>query len=251
MVEMSCRYYRNGLIELARGARIEPSERDELNAHLERCGPCRTAFHAQVRLSDAAMMLAAEAASIQPPVELEKMMLAEFDRKRVKPPRRAPYWAAAGALAASLVAGWAGQAWMRQAGPSVKRPTAVLAPVTIPAKIALPQVQATPRQSPRPRMAKRRPRPPATENAATAAITPENDAPFVPIPYTAPLGPYERADVIRVELPVSALIAAGLPFQVSDPGARARADLVVSEDGRARAVRLISISDPGSYRSIR
>jgi hypothetical protein len=44
-----------------------------------------------------------------------------------------------------------------------------------------------------------------------------------------------------MELPVAALIAAGLQLRTADPGARAEADVVVGQDGRARAVRLISI----------
>lgn len=78
--------------------------------------------------------------------------------------------------------------------------------------------------------------------------SPEKEQPFIAIPYTAPLSPYERTDIVRMDLPVSALIAAGIPLKVSDQGARARADLVVSEDGRARAVRLISISNSDSDR---
>jgi hypothetical protein len=53
-----------------------------------------------------------------------------------------------------------------------------------------------------------------------------------------------------MDLPASALIAAGLPVHVSDPGARAGADVVAGEDGRARAVRLISVSDSTSYSNI-
>jgi hypothetical protein len=70
----------------------------------------------------------------------------------------------------------------------------------------------------------------------------ESDQAFVPIPYVTPLGQYERAEVVRMEVPVAALIAAGLQVRTADPGARAEADVLVGQDGRARAVRLISIS---------
>jgi hypothetical protein len=66
------------------------------------------------------------------------------------------------------------------------------------------------------------------------------EEPFVPIPYIAPPAPYERIEVVRMELPVAALIAAGLPVRTADPGARVEADVLVGQDGRARAVRLIS-----------
>jgi hypothetical protein len=68
----------------------------------------------------------------------------------------------------------------------------------------------------------------------------ESEQPFVPIPYLAPPAPYERIEVVRVELPVAALIAAGLSVRTADPGARVEAEVLVGQDGRARAVRLIS-----------
>jgi hypothetical protein len=75
-----------------------------------------------------------------------------------------------------------------------------------------------------------------------AKLVVEPEQPFIAIPYTLPLEPYERANVMRMDVPVAALIAAGLPMNMVDPGARARADVLVGQDGRARAVRLISIS---------
>src|SRR5439155_7978384 len=44
------------------------------------------------------------------------------------------------------------------------------------------------------------------------------DEPFVQIPYVAPLAPYERTEVIRMDVPVAALIAAGFEVRVPDPG---------------------------------
>jgi hypothetical protein len=65
---------------------------------------------------------------------------------------------------------------------------------------------------------------------------------FLRIPYSTPLAPYERAEIVRVEMPVSALAAAGFHIATADTGAKAQADLIVGQDGMARAVRFISIS---------
>jgi len=70
----------------------------------------------------------------------------------------------------------------------------------------------------------------------------EVEQPFVPIPYVLPPGPYERVEVVRMRMPVAQLIAAGFRMQTADLGAQAEADVIVGQDGRARAVRLISIS---------
>jgi hypothetical protein len=70
-------------------------------------------------------------------------------------------------------------------------------------------------------------------------------AQFVSIPYTQPLQPYERVSVVETYVPVTALIAAGFDVQTSDPGASVRADVMVGQDGRPRAIRPIAfdISD--------
>ena len=65
---------------------------------------------------------------------------------------------------------------------------------------------------------------------------------FVPIPYTVPLSHEEPTTVWRMEIPVARLRAVGYRVQVSDPEAVVEADVLVSQDGRARAVRPISIS---------
>ena len=240
MVKMNCSEYKSALIDAARALQ---SPRADLQSHLDTCAKCRADFASQQRLTEALRIVRADAAVTLPPPAAELLLLAEFNRVRRKSAAPVRYRIAAGALAASLLAGWAGWTLLeRRPAPAAKRPSVVIARTPIPAPTA-PDVPKTVR-------AKRHKPAPAAPPAPTETLA-ENDAPFVPIPFTAPLAPYERADVVRVELPVSALIAAGLPVRVPDPAARARADLLVSEDGRARAVRLISVSDSVSYRSIR
>ena len=65
---------------------------------------------------------------------------------------------------------------------------------------------------------------------------------FLPIPYTPPLEPYERVMVVQENVPVGALLAAGFRVQTSDPGGSVRADVMVSQDGRPRAIRPVSFN---------
>jgi len=65
------------------------------------------------------------------------------------------------------------------------------------------------------------------------------DTPFFEIPYTAPLAPYERTEVKRMDVPVAALIAAGFEIDAPDTGATLRADVLFGQDGRAHAIRII------------
>jgi hypothetical protein len=66
--------------------------------------------------------------------------------------------------------------------------------------------------------------------------------PFIEIPYIAPLAPYERTRIVRMDVPVSALIAAGFEVQAVDTGAALPADVLFGQDGRAHAIRLVSNS---------
>ena len=52
------------------------------------------------------------------------------------------------------------------------------------------------------------PKPPAAANLANQTPAAES-LEFYPIPYTAPLQPYERVTVVQSNVPVRALIAAG------------------------------------------
>jgi hypothetical protein len=82
--------------------------------------------------------------------------------------------------------------------------------------------------------------------APHVAEAPAGDQPFVQIPYVAPRAPYERAEVMRMKVPLTALIAAGFEVHSPDIGAAVNADVLVGQDGRALAIRLVpsSISNP-------
>jgi hypothetical protein len=66
--------------------------------------------------------------------------------------------------------------------------------------------------------------------------------PFIEIPYIAPLAPYERTRIVRMDVPVSALIAAGFDVHSPNTGGALRADVLFGQDGRAHAIRLVSNS---------
>jgi hypothetical protein len=80
---------------------------------------------------------------------------------------------------------------------------------------------------------------PSVSTPPMIAVT-DTETPFVPIPYVPPLDSYETATVLRVNVPVAALIAAGYRAPMADPAAIVVVDLLVGDDGRAHAVRLVS-----------
>lgn len=68
---------------------------------------------------------------------------------------------------------------------------------------------------------------------------PAEAAPFVEIPFVAPLAPYERATIQRMDVPVAALIAAGFEVRLPDASGTVKADVLLGQDGRPHAIRIV------------
>lgn len=64
-------------------------------------------------------------------------------------------------------------------------------------------------------------------------------AEFTEVPFAAPLDTGERAQLVRVSMPVTTLASWGFNMDASDPDRVVNADVVVGENGLARAVRLL------------
>ena len=215
---MSCAEYKTDIIEAARGG-----DASVIQAHLDRCYSCRALFEEQCALSEAMRVLPEEPA----PLALEGSLVREFQATWPAKRSGARWWWIPVAAAAAILGGL-----LLYPKPKPVPVTAVAKPVEQPktalASAALPGGSEVVTQRPVVRKPRR------TREAA-------DPPPFISIPYTTPLAPYERAQVMQVEMPVAELIAAGLPIATSDPGAQARADVIVGDDGRARAVRVLSI----------
>jgi hypothetical protein len=67
-----------------------------------------------------------------------------------------------------------------------------------------------------------------------------SEPPFVEIPYTTPPAPYERIEMKRMDVPVATLMAVGLRVQTLEPVESIPAEVLVGQDGRVHAIRLIA-----------
>jgi hypothetical protein len=67
----------------------------------------------------------------------------------------------------------------------------------------------------------------------------ENLTDFIPLRYGDDHKPMESGEVIRVQMPRSALITLGLPVNMERADEQVMADLLVGEDGLARAIRFV------------
>jgi len=76
--------------------------------------------------------------------------------------------------------------------------------------------------------------------AAPAAVTPRRvTTGFLPVMYGEDLNPWETRRLVRVRLPRTALSYFGVPVNENRIGERVEADVLIGEDGTARAVRFV------------
>jgi hypothetical protein len=62
---------------------------------------------------------------------------------------------------------------------------------------------------------------------------------FLPLSYSSSLSQFDEGQVVRVELPRSALQSFGLPVNAERYGERVKADVLLGHDGVARAIRFV------------
>jgi hypothetical protein len=82
------------------------------------------------------------------------------------------------------------------------------------------------------------PAPALVAERTVAAVDDDADASFYPLPEAEALPAVENAMVVRVQLPVSSLELMGVPVGEERADASVQADLLLGQDGLARAVRL-------------
>jgi len=152
--------------------------------------------------------------------EVEKALLQAFRRRRQAIwTRRAAGW---GALAAALIL-----VWIAVRSP-VKQERAAATVVVAPIVTEIP-----PAPAPSVVVAAR----PAHPKPARAAVKREIVTNFIPVMVDP--DPFERGRLVRVKLPRSALTAFGLALNEERSDERIQADVLVGEDGLARAIRFV------------
>lgn len=80
---------------------------------------------------------------------------------------------------------------------------------------------------------------PAATPETTEEQTEEVTTQFIALSYVAPANLQDGGQIVRVELPRSAMASFGLPVNMDRLGERVKADVLVSADGFARAIRFV------------
>lgn len=160
--------------------------------------------------------------------------------------------AATAGLAILAFVGWRG---LRegQTAPAVAQQQSASTPTATPAQITAPLKQepivpneskqvaaAVPKETPSARVTSHKLSREAQHfAAATVAEESEIATEFMPLTYSGDQD-NDRGQIVRMEIPLSALIALGIPMAKELTGERVKADVKVGDDGVALAIRLVS-----------
>lgn len=259
---MNCQDFEASVNDLARDQLMDSASRAAALAHSEGCRECAARLADERMLSAGLTRLAAIGG--QAPARVEAALLAAFrERKEIQAGRTTtikshPWrrWAIAAAAAVliliALVALRANQSAHEPAQKALNTQPDSTQPA-LPAAQPLPE-QKNPEQknSVAPKNRKRelqnhyaaersrRAAPPAEDNKGKdAAGDYEIATDFIPLTHRGSFAQWEGGQVVRVELPRSALVSFGLPVNLERAGERVKADVVVGNDGMARAIRFV------------
>jgi hypothetical protein len=177
-------------------------------------------------------------AGFEAPEHVKPAVLAAFRSAQARPRFHPLRWvsAAAAVFAVAAIIYWTTKRPVESAR-SVPEKKPAEAAVVPKAPTPLKPVATAPERAHRPRR-KAASRPPAAAQAPRQEVATE----FIAFPYAPPIYSNEEAQVIRVRLPRSAMRSVGLPVNEDRWFERVPADVLLGQDGVARAVRFVKVA---------
>ncbi len=247
---MNCDQCVQALVDLARDAETQHVE--PVRAHLARCAACSRRFRDEQNLTAGLRALAEATATSAPSEALEGRLMALFDEQAettaprpVAAKHMRAWWMPAAAVLALATAGTL--AWLHVTAGSrpVKEPRAAAMPA---GGAAAPGVAAPgPDVQVAPPVAQTAPSPAATSRSHAGRAGRPTHAPravvaegFVPLPWAAGLPDFDRGEIVRMDIPLTALPLYGIEIPADAEDRPVRADMLVGQDGQPRAIRLVT-----------
>jgi len=209
---VTCASFEAALVDLARGQEVDAEHRAAALAHALRCERCADRFAVDRAVSVSLRELAERTSGAEAPPRVEEHLRATFRRRQqvraealasAMPPRRWVWMWATAAAAAFVFVVWTG-------GRSPRVPQLVEAP---------PVATSPP--------------------AALASATASDENGFIPLTWGPPLSELDGMQVVHVQMPASTLPSLGWTVAGESLGETVDADVLVSADGVARALRIV------------
>jgi hypothetical protein len=251
---MNCQNFETMINDLARGQMMDAAARDSALAHSSACARCAARLADEKMLSAGLRRLAAGANAEEAPARVEARLLAALREQRTLAPsiavvglpsRRFRRLAISAAAAVLIVLALAA---IRFDQPDkikpVERaqemkPNHRLAPPNKPETVERGPELATRHRTKNPRRVAARHPKESPARAVDSGMANEIATDFIPLVQGDSLTLMESGQLVRVELPRSALISFGLPMNMERAYERVKADVVVGNDGLARAIRFV------------
>lgn len=231
---MNCTGFERVVAEMVNGDLTEAAAQREAAAHAKACARCARRLANEQSLNVVVAAVVMEDSQRVAPAAVEQALIAEFRKQHTASKRRTNGWAraAVGAVAAALMV--AAVVSLHRAPEQhtvqVKPPEVHVTPPV--SSVIAPAVHEGSKAHVRaPRKVSRKPK---TEPAVAQH---EAMTDFIPIVYDPE--PIERGQIVRIRLPRAALTAFGLPVNEEHVDETIRADVLLDEDGMARAVRFV------------
>jgi hypothetical protein len=251
---MNCTSFREVVHEMDRDGLLDASAYEAAVAHAQTCTRCARLLYQTRRLDGSLGALARADHDREPAARVYGQLLQAFRAQApVKiEPRRVLRWLGA-AAAVLILAGGAVLAWrharLSRANPAtlatLVRSTPAAGSVEAPGGVQA-EVEK-PLQTPGARSQ-------AKAGAPRTATEPdeiEDQAEFIPLPYADEDAPLGAGEMVRVRLSESALGVLGLPVTEESNTQAVTADIVIGEDGVARAIRFVSGPVPAELAELR
>lgn len=257
---MNCQDFETIIIEIACDRLMDAAARERGLEHVQKCAPCAILLVEERALSRDLRALSARGGAEEIPARIETALLSAFRQQAAAPivaPARATrrrYLLLAAAALALLtfgfsLAGWIASSPERESSPigSTDNRVDPTVPVATPEKpVQTPPQQVTVRQPDQPiagptteKPRKRLPMASVSRRSANDDASREFVTQFFPVMQGSELIPLESGQIVRVRMPRSNLIPLGIPFNQERANETIRADVLVSNDGLARAIRFV------------
>ena len=236
---MNCTEFESVVVEIARGEIADLAAHREGVAHAQNCARCaRRLANEQMLSRIVADAVAEDSAHLAPP-RVEKMLAAAFREQRSALVQHRGAWlprVVMGTIAAMLIL--AAVVALRK--PDERQAVQVKSerpqPVPQPVKVLAPVYREV-RRPQAPTLHASRRKTARQPEARPVPVNREVMTDFIPVVYDPE--PIERGRIVRVRLPRSALADFGLPMNEQHAEEPIKADVLLGEDGLARAVRFI------------
>lgn len=266
---MNCQIFETVVNDLARQQMIEANAREQALAHSADCEACALRLALERRLTFGLRALATKMKSVSASAQIEQHLIEAFRSQTTSFPQtcaasRRRYWAAAAAAVVLIACGIAGMRWGLEepSGDAIKAINNTEGQTYPKAAVAIeyPNPESTAKQMssfyrPRRKQSSQRFAKRASNGNESSAAKrtggklnatelgdsepTEVTTQFLSLSYVSPVNLQDGGELVRVELPRSAMARFGLPVNIERYGERVKADVLVSADGLARAIRFV------------